>query len=169
MAKKPIDPFAERLIAFFDEIGLPHSEIRFRSKTNNEIFSLHHGMESSKGRFYYVMNGWITQRLLTLWTFPLVQIPAEQLQAVAEYAIRANREEWFGHFDLEYANGGRIGFCTTLLCEGLEPGYAVLRDWLDWKFGTISMHVPYIQSILAGSASPLDALTAQKADLYKVA
>jgi hypothetical protein len=99
----------------------------------------------------------------------MLSIPNDRLTAAAEYTSRANREEWFGHFEVEYAADGRIGYRTTLLSETAEPGFAVLRDWLDTNWGTISLHTPFIQSVLFDKVSPTDALQALHDDLHKEA
>lgn len=166
MSRKPIDPFAQRIVDFLDEVECPHSEIRFRGGTNNEIFTMHHGIELSKGRFYYELTGWTTERLLSLWTFPLLAIPEDRLVQAAEYALLANRNEWFGHFDLEYEPGGRIGFRTSLICETAEPGFAVLREWMFRNFGALMFHIPYIVSVLLDDVEPSKALAACNADRY---
>ena len=108
------------------------------------------------------MKGWYA-------TYPLIAIPEDRLAAAAEDAACVNREEWYGYLDLEYAAESRIGFRTTLLCESAEPGFAVLKDWLDTNFGMISIHTPFIRNVLFEGITPADAFQALKVDLHREA
>ncbi|RPH96565.1 hypothetical protein EHM69_01015 [candidate division KSB1 bacterium] len=155
-----IDPFAQRVVDFLDEIGVPHSQLRLRGGTDSKIFDLHHSLQIGDEMFIYEMAVHVSGRVLTVWTFPLVKIPEDKLPVIAEYAARANYGLWIGNFDVEYVPDGRIGFKSTLSCESAEPGFACLRDWLYLGFSIISDHLPYIRRVISGELSPAEALTA---------
>jgi hypothetical protein len=159
-----VDPFAQLVLDFLDELGAMHSELRFRGGSDVTIFDLHHRVQIDDVQLYYEMSGDIPRRMLTVWTYMLVPIPENRLSAIAEYACRANYGFWYGGFDMEYCAGGRIGFKTSLRCEGFDPGFALLRHWLYTSFFTMHTHAPYIQKVIAGELTPEVAIESQKED-----
>jgi len=157
-----IDPFAQRVVDFLDELGVRHSEIRYRGGSDGRIFDLHQNVQIEEELFYWELSGHVPAKILTVWTFPLFGIPEDKLATVAEYVARANYGCWHGYLEMEYIPGGRVGFCTSICCDGIEPGFAALRSWLHTSFWRTWDHAPFVRKVIAGELSPVEAIEAQK-------
>jgi hypothetical protein len=63
-----VDPFAQLVLDFLAELGVPHSEFRFRRGSDDKIFDLHDCIQIEEDKYYYEMSGDIPRRMLTvLW------------------------------------------------------------------------------------------------------
>ncbi|HEY3294959.1 MAG TPA: hypothetical protein VGL38_05955 [bacterium] len=155
-----IDPFAQRLLDFLDELGVRHSELRYRGGTDNKIFDLHQSVEIDGELFYWELSGYLPAKLLAVWTYPLLQVPEDKLAVMAEYVARANFACWHGYLEMEYTPGGRVGFSTSICCDGIEPGFAALRHWLHTSFWRTWEHAPFIRRVIAGELTPAEAIEA---------
>ncbi|HEY3294028.1 MAG TPA: hypothetical protein VGL38_01165 [bacterium] len=155
-----IDPFAQRVLDFLDELGVRRSELRYRGGTEGNVFDLHQNVVIDTEMFYWDLSGNVPAKTLAVWTFPLFGVPEDKLALVAEYVVRANYGCWHGHLEMEYCPGGRVGFSTSLCCDGVEPGFAALRNWLHTSFWRTWEHAPFIRKVIAGEMTPVEALSA---------
>ena len=78
-----IDSFAQRLLDFLDELGVRHSELRYRGGTDGNIFDLHQNVQIDGELYYWELTGSVPAKILTVWTYPLFQVPEDKLAAVA--------------------------------------------------------------------------------------
>ena len=98
------------------------------------------------------------QRLLFYSTYP-VAIPAERRAAVTELITRLNYGTALGNFEMDL-DDGEVRFRTSIEVREGPISRALLTPIVYENVATTDRYLPAFEHVVAGSASPIDAIAA---------
>lgn len=104
------------------------------------------------------------EQQVLIYSVPPFKVPAGKRTEAAELLTRANFDLILGNFELDW-EGGEVRYKTSLDVEGSELDAALFDRLLAANLDTFDEYLPALEAVLAGEATPVEALAAVEAGL----
>lgn len=148
-----IEPVAE----FFQSMGWEANKLE-------KVPVITSGLQLPNGEVDIYIHAHDDRKRLLVYVRPKgLEVPREQMRPIAEYLTRANYGLPLGNFELDMMDG-EINFKTSVELAGCELSPAMVRPLVLTGVETLNYYLPGLQQVLAGEATPAQAIAAIEAD-----
>ena len=128
------------------------------------------GFTGSNGNWICFAQSREDQRQIAFYSICPLRVPENKRLSVAEFLTRANYGLIMGNFEQDW-DDGEVRYKTSLDVEDSELGIALLSHIVYANITSMDRYLPGIIAVLAGSQTPLEAISAieasQEPDLSK--
>lgn len=147
----------EPVVEFFASMGWEANKLE-------KVPVLTGGLQLPNGEVDIYIHAHEDRRRLLVYARPKgLEVPREEMRLIAEYLTRANYGLPLGNFELDMLDG-EINFKTSVELANCELTPEMVRPLVLTGVETLNHYLPGLQQVLAGEATPAQAIAAIEAN-----